>query len=353
MPGGHTEPAPDAELKLVVETWLIHGDKSKAAAALGWTRSKYRHKWRVAAKKGFVPSIPASRPAVEASFVPSADMPNGDLIAHLAKRSAAHRARFAAEKNRRLKVDTSEPIAIVWFTDVHLGDNGVDYDLLMKHCKLAEETPNTFGVFMGDASNNWPVNGKLGRLWAEQETSKSQERQLVEWFLLESKVPWLFWALGNHDLWGDGEAILRGMNADLIPMAAWGAKLILEFANGRECRLDLAHDHKGHSMWNALHAETRTAQLGWPAHFVFSGHRHNAALHFEEYAMRQQATWLMRCKGYKGADDHAFNNGFPEQSEGHAGVTIIDPQTSRQNPIIHASLDVAEGLAYLQFLRSR
>jgi hypothetical protein len=174
MPGGHTEPAPDADLKLVIETWLIHGDKSKAAAALGWTRSKYRHKWRVAAKRGFVPNIPAQRPNVEASFVPSSEMPNGDLIAHLAKRSAAHRARFAAEKNRRLKVDTSEPVGIVWFTDVHLGDNGVDYDLLVKHCELAANTPNTFGVFMGDASNNWPVGGKLGRMWAEQETSKAQ-----------------------------------------------------------------------------------------------------------------------------------------------------------------------------------
>lgn len=296
---------------------------------------------------------PPARPNVEASFVPCADMDNADLIAHLAKRSRSHREHFAAKKNRRLKIDTSEPFAIVWFTDVHLGDNGADYDTLLEHCRLTAETPHAFGVFMGDASNNWPVNGKLGRLWADQETSKHQERQLVEWFLKESGVPWLFWALGNHDLWGDGETILRQMNADLVPMAAWGAKLTLEMANGRECRLDLAHDHKGHSMWNALHAETRTAQMGWPADFVFSGHRHTAALHFEEFASRRQAAWLMRCKGYKSADSHAFVSGFPEQTEGHAGVTVIDPRTSRLNPIVHASLDVAEGLQYLTFLRNR
>lgn len=294
-----------------------------------------------------------SRPPVTPSFVPSDEMPSGDLIAHLAKRSAAHRARFSAEKNRRLSVASSEPIAIVWFTDTHLGDPGCDYDLLLDHCKLVADTPNTFGVFMGDAGNSWPTTGKLAKMWAEQETSKHQERQLISWFLHESGVPWLFWALGNHDLWGDGEAILRAINADLVPMSAWGAKLTLEFGNKRECRLDLAHDHKGHSMWNALHAETRTAQMGWPAHFVFSGHRHNAALHFEEYANRQQSTWLMRCKGYKAGDDYAFVNGFPEQSEGHAGVTVIDPATSRMNPIVHASLDVAEGLDYLTFLRSR
>jgi hypothetical protein len=298
-------------------------------------------------------TVPLHRPAVSASFVPSANMDNGELIAHLAKRSRAHREHFAAEKNRRLKIDTAEPFAITWFTDVHLGDNGADYDTLLEHCRLTAETPHAFGVFMGDASNNWPVNGKLGKQWAEQETSKHQERQLVEWFLKESGVPWLFWALGNHDLWGDGETILRQMNADLVPMAAWGAKVTLEMANGRECRLDLAHDHKGHSMWNALHAETKTAQMGWPADFVFSGHRHTAALHFEEFASRQISTWLMRAKGYKSADSYAFTNGFPEQTEGHAGVTVIDPGTSRKNPIVHASLSVEEGLDYLTFLRSR
>lgn len=323
-----------------------HGGVVAAARALGVAKSTLQGRLKLSPNA-------ASRPAFTASPVPSAEMSNTALIEHLAGRSRKHRARFQAEKNRRIAIDTDEPFAIVWFTDVHLGDNGCDYDLLLEHCRLAADTPHTFGVFMGDASNNWPVNGKLGKQWAEQETSKHQERQLVEWFLKESGVPWLFWALGNHDLWGDGETILKLMNADLVPMASWGAKVTLEFANKRECRMDLAHDHKGHSMWNALHAETKTAQMGWEADFVFSGHRHTAALHFEEFAARNRATWLMRAKGYKGADSYAFNNGFPEQEEGHAGVTVIDPRTDRQNPIVHASLDVGEGLGYLTYLRSR
>lgn len=292
----------------------------------------------------------SDRPQADATEVPSDAMSNADLIQHLANRSRKHRARFDAEKNRRIRIHTDKPIAIAWFTDVHLGDPGADYDTLLRHCKLVEEAPNTFGVFMGDASNSWPTTGKLARLWAEQETTKSQERQLVEWFLKESGVPWLFWALGNHDLWSEGETILRMMNADMVPMARWGAKVVLEFANGRECRLDLAHDHKGHSMWNALHAETKTAQMGWPADFVFSGHRHNAAIHFEEFAARGSATWLMRARGYKTADNYAFDSGFAQQAEGQSGLTIIDPRTSRQNPIVHASLDLEEGLRYFRSL---
>lgn len=322
------------------------GNQSEAARRLGMKRSTLRGQILLAS------TLP-ERPAFAASPVPSADMSNADLITHLAGRSRKHRARFHAEKNRRIAIDTKEPLAIVWFTDVHLGDNGCNYDLLLEHCELVADTPHAFGVFMGDASNNWPVNGKLGKQWAEQETSKHQERQLVEWFLKESGVPWLFWALGNHDLWGDGETILRMMNADLVPMASWGAKVTLEFANGRECRCDLAHDHKGNSMWNSLHAETKTAQMGWPADFVFSGHRHNAALHFEEFASRSQATWLMRAKGYKEADSYGHFLGHTEQQEGHAGVTIIDPTTDRQNPIVHASLDIEAGLEYLTWLRSR
>lgn len=346
-----TPAIPDDQLiKVLTELQAHSGNQSSAARALGMERTTFRRQANAAQVK-FKDGIP--RPAFEASIVPKSEMPNADLILHLAGRSRKHRARFEAEKNRRIKIDTSEPFAITWFTDVHLGDNGTDYDTLLHHCKLTAETPHAFGVFMGDASNNWPVNGKLGKQWAEQETSKHQERQLVEWFLKESGVPWLFWALGNHDLWGDGETILRQMNADLVPMAAWGAKVTLECSNGRECRLDLAHDHKGHSMWNALHAETKTAQMGWPAHFVFSGHRHTAALHYEEFANRDLAAWLMRAKGYKSADSYAFTNGFPEQSEGHAGVTVIDPRSDRMNPIVHASLDVEAGLDYLRFVRSR
>jgi UDP-2,3-diacylglucosamine pyrophosphatase LpxH len=338
---------PEAQLRKVLAVLEeCDGNQSEAARRLGLDRSTLRHQINKAK------TLPP-RPAFAASPVPSAEMESTELIAHLAARSRKYRARFHAEKNRRIAIDTKEPFAIAWFTDVHLGDNGTDYDLLVQHCEMVADSPHTYGVFMGDASNNWPVNGKLGKQWAEQETSKHQERQLVEWFLKESGVPWLFWALGNHDTWGDGETILRMMNADLVPMASWGAKVTLEMANGRECRLDLAHDHKGSSIWNSLHAETKAAQTGEGVDFVFSGHRHNAALHFEEFAVRDRATWLMRCKGYKQADSYAFVNGFPEQTEGHAGVTVIDPTTSRSNPIIHASLDIGEGLDYLKFVRRR
>lgn len=49
---------------------------------------------------------PPDRPSFEASIVPSVAMANGELIAHLAKRSKSHRDHFAAEKNRRIKIDT-------------------------------------------------------------------------------------------------------------------------------------------------------------------------------------------------------------------------------------------------------
>lgn len=346
MNGRHLSAEERNRIKETVEKHIAAGGTATSAARELNMRDMTVRK--VAKEYGLMET---ERPTVEASYVPPSNMPAAELVAHLAARSRSHRARFNAEKNRRLKINTTDPFALVWFTDVHLGDPGTDYDTLLSHCKMVNEAPHAFGVFMGDASNNWPTNGRLAKKWADQETTKDQERQLVEWFLHESGVPWLFWALGNHDSWGDGETILRLINADLVPMASWGAKVTLEMATGRECKMDLAHDHKGSSIWNALHAETRAAQTGPGADFIFSGHRHNAALHFEEFVQRGQSTWLMRAKGYKQADDYAFVNGFPEQKEGHAGVTVIDPKTDRANPIVYASLDVGEGLDYLAFKR--
>lgn len=291
-------------------------------------------------------------PEPVAAPVPEDDMDPAELFDHLVKRSRKIKARWDAERWRRISIATDEPFAITWFTDVHLGDPGTNYARLRDDIELTRETPYAYAAFMGDASNNWPVNGRLGKKWADQETSKRQEHDLVEWFLKDSGLTWLFWVLGNHDVWGDGETILRMMNADLIPMHDWRAQFILACGNGREVKLDVSHNFKGHSQWNTLHAEGKEAQMGEGAHFYFSGHLHTAALHYEEYARRGITSWLMRAKGYKEADEYAHRGHFPDQDGGHAGVTVIDPQTDRSNPIVFATLDVEEGMDYLRFKRS-
>ncbi|TDQ63556.1 hypothetical protein ATL17_1562 [Maritalea mobilis] len=321
----------------------------QASIKTGISRSTLRRHKELAAARG----VTLQGPKPEFDELPPLSEDAAELIQTLAKRSRKRKAHWQAHKWRRVRVKTNEPFAITWFTDVHLGDNGCDYDTLVKHLEMTAQTPYAYSAFMGDASNNWPTNGRLAKKWADQETSREQERQLVDWFLHHSSQDWLFWVLGNHDVWEGGESILRRINAGFVPMHDWRAQFILECGNKREVKLDVSHNFKGHSQWNTLHAETKEAKMGEGAHFYFSGHKHEAALHFEEFAQRGTSSWLMRCRGYKECDEYAHRGQFPEQTGGNAGITIIDPNTANTNPIVHATLDLEQGLDYLTFLRRK
>lgn len=287
-------------------------------------------------------------------YVPDEDLPAEDIIDILARRQKLAKAANEARRWREIHIDQESPFGIVWFMDVHLGDPGTDYAALKQDLAIAAETPHVYSAFVGDASNNWPVNGKLGKKWADQETSLRTERRLVEWFLKDAGQRWLFWILGNHDSWGDGSAILHGMNVDLIPMEDWRAKFVVKTA-GREVRVDAAHDFKGHSMWNSLHALVKEAKQGEEAHLYIAGHRHVSAVHTEEFAERgaQHKPWLVRCRGYKFLDEYAHRHQFAEQSSGRSVMTIIDPDARGPNPITHVFEDIAQGAHFLEFLRGR
>lgn len=324
------------------------GSIRSAAKELGLSRRTFQTWLR---KNGY-PAKPSNTPPPETDPLPP-DLSGPDIWDYATKVSRLKRARSAAETWRTIKIKTSEPFAITWLTDVHLGDNGCDYDALDRDIEATNRTEGAYAAFLGDASNNWPVTGSLAHKWAEQETSRRSEYELVRHFMFGRGIRWLFWLVGNHDRWNAGEMVLKEMNAGFIPMHDWHAKFILECGNKRPVRIDAAHSFKGSSQWNLLHGNMKAAKLSEAADLYIDGHRHEAALHYQEFAERGLWAWLMRARGYKMGDDYALHHGFSEQSTGHAGVTIIDPKSDHPNPIVYASLDVPEGMDFLKFKRRK
>ncbi|MEM6903789.1 MAG: metallophosphoesterase, partial [Pseudomonadota bacterium] len=128
--------------------------------------------------------------------------------------------RWKASHFQPVIINSNEPIGIMWFGDPHVDDNGCNWPQLLKDIEIAKQ-PGVYGVNIGDTTNNWV--GRLVKKYAEQETTRTNAWRLCEWFLNDAGIPWLFWLLGNHDVWNDGAEIMKRMNIQKVLMHDWMA----------------------------------------------------------------------------------------------------------------------------------
>ncbi len=281
--------------------------------------------------------------------VPDDDIPVTEIIEGLKNRYTKRKEYDEAQKWMAFKVSSDDPIGICWFGDPHVDDNGCNWPLLDEHIAIVRDTPGMFGANIGDTHNNWV--GRLGVLYAHQDTSRETAFKLAKWFVQDSGIKWLIWLLGNHDAWNFGADVMAEITHKIV-MKDWQAKFKLVFPNGKECLIDAAHNHKGHSQWNPLHGQTKASVMGGVAHLYIAGHLHNYALAQNECPHTGRIYHLARCRGYKHIDDYADKGGFGNQKNGSSIVTIIDPTATDIN-FIRTFADVAEGAAYLTYLRNR
>lgn len=330
-----------SDLREAVE---LHGTQAKAAEALGISQGTISLKLANN-------SEPEEPTFIEYPPLPDDDMDVEQYIKMCEDRFKKDHALQQAKRWMPYKVNSNEPIGIMWFGDPHLDDNGCNWPLLRRHIDICKNTPGIYGANIGDTTNNWV--GRLMRLFAEQDASQKTARRLAKWFLTECGVNWLIWIMGNHDAWNDGDSILKLMNVNHVPMEDWGAKFKLVFPNGLEIKINAAHDHKGHSQYNPLHAQQKAYLWGDVAHLFIAGHKHNWALMQQEDPERGYTHWFARARGYKFIDHFAQVHGFPEQQEGAAILVVIDPEASTKSGQMICFSDVEKGAEFLTYLRSK
>lgn len=291
-----------------------------------------------------------SEKSITPAELPDSDIPTEDIIKTMCDRFEQRKKHDDATKWRSFNVKTDDPIGICWFGDPHLDDNGCNWPALREHCSIVAKTQGMYGANIGDSTNNWV--GRLMKEYANQDTSVATAFKLVEWFFEDSGIEWLIMLTGNHDTWNDDARLLKKMCENICPMVDWRAQFKLVFKGGREVLIDAAHDHKGHSQWNALHGQQKASAMGGIAHLYIAGHRHNWALAQNECAETGRVYHLARTRGYKHIDNYAMVNGFGSQAHGSSIVTVIDPKATELN-LVRCFADVQEGADYLTYLRGR
>lgn len=337
----------DADILTTLEVYAKNGgDKYKTAVAIG--KSVYTVDRHI--EQAEVRGLQVISPDLEFPVFPDEDMPIETIIDYMQRQTDRAIEHQESLKWYEVKVKANDPIGIAWIGDPHLGVS-CNWRLLRHDIDVIKATPGMYAAPMGDMADNWA--GRLLRIWADKDISRKTERRLARWFLLDAKIPFIVFLLGNHDVM-DHEFgnYLKTIHATQVPMVDWRAQFKIVFKNGRECRIDAAHDHKGHSKFNPLHAQGLIAASNEWAHIVVAGHRHNWAA--MQVPLDNGATsCLMRARGYKWVDDYRVRHQFSHQEDGATVATIIDPNARSEAEFVTPFASLTRAADYLTFLRKK
>lgn len=245
-----------------------------------------------------------------------------------------------------------EPFGVVFFGDPHMENKGCDLVALERDV----ETTRAAGlraVQMGDLNDNFHMRGKLASKQAANRMSEKEGLAMIRWLVRDSGVAWDAHVLGNHDDWaGTAHASLLREWAGRTRIFNWMGRLIYNWGDGAVTVL-AAHDFKGQSQFNPLHAMVKRALNDGQDDLYVAAHRHEAAKGDWANAHRGKHYQFMRVAGYKRVDEYAWTKDFPEASEGSSGVMVVDPWAETKAGRMRLFLDVTEGAEMVQFLRSR
>lgn len=291
-----------------------------------------------------------SAPHLAVDPLPDADEPIDDL---LNRKRVAFDRRLVAETARQLipvQVRIDGPYGILHMGDPHIDDDGCDMATLDRHLGLIDRTPGLFAANVGDLSNNWI--GRLARLYAAQSTTASDAWRLVEWLI--GRVPWLYIVGGNHDVWSGAADPVRWFMRQSDGLYRWhGMRLELRPPSGQAVRVNARHDFPGTSMWNAAHAASKAARMGYARDHIYTcGHRHAAAQNLVVFDNGAHIAHAVRVGTYKAFDDFADAKGFPRENL-PAVVTIINPHARHETGLVQVEWDIETAADYLTFLRRR
>lgn len=282
--------------------------------------------------------------------LPNSELPAEELIKQASERFVQHKASKDARRWMEIKVKNNKPIGVCFMGDPHIDSAGCNWPLLQRDISLLEQTEGMYCVNMGDLTDNWV--GRLQRLYANSEMTKKQAWKIAAHILRDSDIKWLCILLGNHDLWGDGEYLIKANVNRIVPVEEWQSRFQIVFPNGRRVRVHAAHDFPGHSMWNIQHGAQKAAMMSEEADIYACGHKHQWMVSESENSLRQFLYWLIRCRGYKAIDSHAENLGYGSQQYGASITAIIDPSMDGPRRI-RCFPDLEEAADFLKYKRAK
>lgn len=173
------------------------------------------------------------------------------------------------------------PAAAIWMTDMHYGHHATRNDLIDKHLKMVEQTPNMFAIIGGDIIDNFsaakhPV-AATGDVVPPQIQAQAFMSRLRE---LDYKKKIGAFVFGNHEDFINMagydfyQTFMQGLNAPVFNRGG----ILQARLNNQLYRIGIGHKHWGVSKINPENAARRAMEFTYPnTDVVLLGDDHMAA----------------------------------------------------------------------------
>jgi len=287
---------------------------------------------------------------VDMEFEPKIDVE--ELIERRIRQFAKKKENYDREKLIPIRVNMDGPIGLAFVGDMHLDDDGTDLAEVLEHVSLLDgSVEGLFAGNLGDAFNNW--SGRLARLYAEQSTSAAESLALIENIL--TRVNWLYYHDGNHDLWGQGGDLLRLILQNSAAVHKSNKiRLALRLPNGRNVKIYSVHGFAGKSMWSEVYGAAKKAQLDGEHHDIYvGGHIHTSGYTHGMRPSSERMWHALQVASYKKIDRYAEELNLDSKDLYNCPVALIDPYADKEVNFIRFEFDPNEAAERLAWMRER
>lgn len=326
-----------------------HGGNVMAAAReLGIHRATLAHFWR--RYKDTAPPAKLLEVGYDLTARERTPKEAWDAHAGVAERKIAS----ALDSRWRVIQRPRGPFVLFHSTDEHLDDDATPLRLLEADIAAAHH----LGAIMchgGDLLNNWPVNGKLAKQWAEQSCTLPDSLLRAQHFIDIFRPD--VWTDGNHE---EMNPYLMQLVHGWLPSACltgyWSVQFIVDTPGGREVRCSLSHKfQKGSSWFHPHHGVLREMLEAPEADVYMEGHIHVSGAMHRTLPERGFSALAVASAGYKVVDKYAARisrGGTLPKIKGRAHWIVCDPQADEDAHLAVAFDCPSQAEAYMNGLQN-
>jgi hypothetical protein len=336
----------DEELRRTLTVFEKCGfNVSKAARELRMPRQTFQNRLREAENRG----ISGSR----AAYPPNAlrgGRPFGEVCQARKKEFREAKSAGTFRTLHKVGLPDDRPFCVVILGDPHLDSPGTDLELWEKWIAELDRDKAIYGICLGDYLDNWLR--VLGHIYGGAQTTVDDSWQLLEGYIDQMGDGLLASVSGNHDDWGEIQALRMLMERNGVIHRRRGLRLDLRTPGGHSVTIGLRHRFVGNSQWNAAHAVSKAAQFGWRDDILAGGDKHISGTAQVKDPDDGRITHCFQVAAFKVVDDYAEEKGFLDKHISPGVALVIDPAKPQTDPArVVAFADPAQAADYLKILR--
>ncbi len=228
-----------------------------------------------------------------------------------ALRRAEFREKVEGEKRHvEISIETDKPVAIAFLSDLHLGNGGVDYELLRQTGEIIREHPLAYCITAGDITDSLFFD--YGEEVLNMQEQYVYMNKFLSWIGSENILAGI---MGNHEAWARKNGVTNYIEfSEHTKRPLLRGVSFVDLRIGQvPYRLLMAHRFRGESMYNPTHQQSRANRELQGADIIMAAHTHKpgeSVIYQPEYGGGARKVTLVNGKTFKRLEAYGKDQGY-------------------------------------------